>query len=82
MARGWESKSVEDQQTEAAADKAQLKPQLSAEQIQWHRHRQGLELSRHRVQQQLLSVQNLRHREMLQRALADLEKQLGQFTKD
>jgi len=78
MARGWESKSVEDQQAAAAADKAKPKTQLTIDQIKQQHLIQGLELSRHRIQQQLLSAQNPLHREMLQRALADLENQLTQ----
>ncbi len=77
MARGWESKSVEDQQAEAAADRARPKMQLTAQQIDRSRKLQSLELSRHRVQQQLTTASNPRHREMLQNALSDLEKKLA-----
>jgi hypothetical protein len=41
------------------------------------RRHQALVLSRSRVLQQLEVSQNPRHREMLQRALADLERQLN-----
>lgn len=43
------------------------------------RRLQALQLSRSRVLQQLQLSQNLRHREMLNRALADLEGQLAEF---
>ena len=43
------------------------------------RQHQALLLSRSRVLQQLQLSHNPRHREMLNRALADLEEQLSQF---
>jgi len=82
MARGWESKSVEDQQAEAAADRARPKIQLTAQQIERNRNIQSLELSHHRVQQQLLTASNPRHHEMLQNALSDLDKKLADLLND
>ncbi len=76
MARGWESKSVEQQQDEAVSDRGQRKVQLSAEQIAEERRRQALGLSRKRILQQMEVATNPRHREMLQAALAELERQL------
>jgi hypothetical protein len=75
MARGWESKSVEQQQEEAAAAKTRGTP-LSAEQAAAQKRRQGLLLSRQRVLQQLEAAANPRHRQMLEAALADLDAQL------
>jgi len=75
MARGWESKSVEQQQEEATASKTRGKP-LSAEQAAEQKRRQGLLLSRTRVQQQLEAASNPRHRQMLEAALAELDAQL------
>jgi hypothetical protein len=75
MARGWESKSVEQQQEEAATAKSRRAP-LTAEQAAAAKRRQGLLLSRQRVLQQLEAASNPRHREMLQAALADLDAQL------
>ena len=76
MARGWESKSVEQQQDEAATKKehGQL---LTPEQIVEKQRRQGLELSRQRILQQLQVACNPRHRQMLEAALKELEKKLG-----
>ena len=78
VARGWESKSVEQQQDEAASSpnpKNLLTPKQSVEQ----RKRQGLMLSRQRVLQQLQAAQNPRHRDMLRAALADLDAQLSRL---
>jgi hypothetical protein len=83
MARGWESKSVEDQvqQSEAAAPvkegKDKQKRQLTAAQIEAHRRREVLILSRVRVQQDLKVSSNPRYTEQLNRALADIEVQLS-----
>ena len=53
MARGWESKSVEDQQAEAARNKPAPKTQLTPTQVVCERELQGLRLSRARVLHQL-----------------------------
>jgi hypothetical protein len=76
VARGWESKSVEEQQTESFAKANSAKKPRTPEEIQHHNQRQSILLSRQRVLQQLESVQNPRHREMLNTALADLDAQL------
>jgi hypothetical protein len=76
MARGWESKSVEEQQAEAPATFAEMKEALSPDQAAKQRQREGLRLSRERVLQELESAQNPRHLKMLKDALADLEAKL------
>jgi hypothetical protein len=79
MARGWESKSVELQQSEAQERESKPAVRLSPEQIARARQRQGLQLSRSRILQQLEAAQNPRHREMLQQALVDIERHLAEF---
>jgi hypothetical protein len=76
VARGWESKSVEEQQAQAVSTPSPAKPPLTPGQIAIQRQRQGLLLSRQHVLQQLEAAQNPRHREILQSALADLDAQL------
>ena len=76
MARGWESKSVEAQQEEALAAKPEKKAR-SQEEIQQSRDRENLRLARARVLQQIQVSRDPRYTEMLQRTLADLERQLG-----
>jgi hypothetical protein len=76
MAKGWESKSVEEQQSEARDAQKSTKPRMTAEQIAQKRSRNGLELSRQRVMQQLQAACNPNHRNMLEKALADLDEQL------
>lgn len=76
MARGWESKSVEQQQEEATSSTAKG-PRLTPEQISEHQRRQSLELSRKRIAQQLEVATNPTHRQMLEAALKDLDAQLA-----
>ena len=76
MARGWESKGVEQQQEEAASDKNEARIPLTSEQIARQQKRQGLELSRQRILQQLQAACNPRHRQMLETALGELDRQL------
>jgi hypothetical protein len=78
MARGWESKSVEEQQA-AARTQVELKQRLTPEQAAQRRAREAFELSRRRVLQQLQSIQNPRHRQMLESALSDLNAQLARL---
>jgi hypothetical protein len=77
MARGWESKSVEQQQELASSDATQRKAALTPEQIAEQKRREELQLSRQQVLQQLQIACNPRHRQMLEVALADLEEQIG-----
>jgi len=78
VARGWESKSVEEQQAQAVSIASPAKPPLTPAQVASQRRKQGLMLSRQHVLRQLEAVQSPRHREILQSALADLDAQLAQ----
>ncbi|HEX3741343.1 MAG TPA: hypothetical protein VHV29_16715 [Terriglobales bacterium] len=75
MARGWESKSVEQQQEEATSSQRHGKL-LTPEQIVEQQKLSGLELSRQRILQQLEVASNPQHRSMLEAALAELDAQL------
>lgn len=75
MARGWESKSVEQQQDEARSQKPDRQP-LSPEQKAEKVRREALELSRKRIVQQLEAATNPQHRQMLEAALGELDRLL------
>jgi hypothetical protein len=79
MARGWESKSVEAQQDEAAARTASEKPRLTAEATARIREKENLRLSRQNVVQQLERSHDARHRAMLEQAMADLERKIQEL---
>ena len=77
MARGWESKSVEQQQADREDDAKPAGLRLSPAQQKLARERAGLLLSRKRVLDQLQTAAHPRHRQMLQQALAEIDKQLA-----
>ncbi|HZS95759.1 MAG TPA: hypothetical protein VFA40_03185 [Terriglobales bacterium] len=76
MARGWESKSVEEQQSEAALRQQPSSKKLSPLEAVRVRQMEGLRLSRQRVLQQLQNAHDPRLRQMLEKALADLDRQI------
>jgi len=78
MARGWESKSVEEQQAAATAPH-ELKKLLTAEEKALRQQLEALQLSRKRILQQLEAAQNPRHRQVLENALADLDSRLARL---
>ncbi len=78
MARGWESKSVEEQQA-AATTQNQSKQRLTPLEAARKQERDAIALSRKRVLQQLESAQNPRHRQMLESALIELDSRLARL---
>jgi len=76
MARGWESKSVEDQIDSARERSKSPKPQLTPEQAENERKRDGLLLQRTRMLHQLESCRDERYRKTLSGGLTYLETQL------
>jgi hypothetical protein len=79
MARGWESKSVEEQQAAMSDQRAVARAPIPAEQQQRNRKRDGLLLSRQRLRQQLQSACNPQRRQMLEQSIAELDRQLSSF---
>ena len=82
MARGWESKAVEDQieQANERALKQQPLEDLSPE-VRARRERlESLRLSRARTLDQLESATRPAHRQMLQRTLRALEAEMEELT--
>jgi hypothetical protein len=76
MARGFESKSVEAQQEEAARGKVKARPQMTPEQQAMAQRRRVLELTRARARDDLSRATAPAHRKMLEKAIASLEQQL------
>lgn len=80
MARGWESKSVEDQVEQQSQNRQAPGPDragVSAEQAAKARQRQLLELERERILDERTS--NPIRRAALEAALNDIESQLSKF---
>lgn len=76
MARGWESKSVEAQQADAAEPSAEPRKKLTPQEAALARERETLRLSQQRVLEQLAHSQDPRRRMALEKALADLNEKL------
>jgi hypothetical protein len=77
MARGWESKSVEEQQAEHSGSAASAKPPRDPAEIALARQRDDLKLRRRHILQQLEVVQSSRHRQLLQGTLSYLDDQIS-----
>jgi len=77
MARGWESKSVEDQQASATAKSTVSGPELTPEERERRAKRATLALSRARILQDLQVACDTRHRAMLEKALADVDAMIA-----
>lgn len=77
MARGWESKSVEDQQEAAVRERAvQKAPAPTPDQQMRAQQRESLRLARARTLATLQTACQPRHRAMLEEQLAHVDAQL------
>jgi hypothetical protein len=77
MARGWESKSVEEQQDAAARERATRQaPAPTPEQQVKAQQREGLRLARARTLSQLQNACRAAHRAQLEATLADIDRRL------
>jgi hypothetical protein len=79
MARGWESKSIESQQDDAAR-KAARQPELTADERDRAARRAGLELALARTQAEMTAACKPAHREMLKMRLDAIRAQLDALT--
>jgi hypothetical protein len=81
MARGWESKSVEDQIQERESEIAESSSQqkLSPQELQRRNKREGLLMARTRTLTSLQGACGGRYRAHLEQVLADLDRQLAEL---
>ena len=80
MARGWESKSVEDQIGAAEAERdARGRSESTPAERQLNDRQNSLLLSRALILQRLSAATNPRYRAQLENTLAQLEAQLAEF---
>jgi len=77
MARGWESKSVESQQTEVEPSHGRRRP--TAEEQERAKKRESLELSRSRVTRELETARSGVHRTALENALQFLDGEIAKL---
>jgi hypothetical protein len=76
MARGWESKSVESQIEGAEARAKDRGQPLTPEEREMQKKREGLELSRRRVLQEIEATRSDARRASLQQALDFLDEEI------
>jgi len=76
MAKGWESKSVEQQQSEAIAEKP-VEQRNAVQEAERKRRRQALELQRERILSERTSSPH--RRSALSAALIDIEEKLAEL---
>lgn len=81
MARGWESKSVEEQMETAESRRAERKSAstLTADQIRVARERESLEMDLVRVRREWTEAKHARHREQLEAAMEFLQRKLTEL---
>ncbi len=77
MARGWESKAIEEQQSEALQAPVEHKRRLTTQEAARVRQREGLLLSRKHILNEMRTAEVPRRRQMLESALADLDARLA-----
>ena len=80
MARGWESKSIEEQ-ISAAEDRehARAKQASTSAEIERQKLKDGLLLDRARILRQMQAGHKRRYLEMLERALAHVDQELSRL---
>jgi len=81
VARGWESKSVEEQIASANARHGEARVSLTPEQVEVERKRDSLMLHRTRVMRDLEKCQDPRYRKTLESGLEYLDSQIGLLKK-
>ena len=78
MARGWESKAIEDQLAANEAEKeARAKPFLTDQEIERQTRKNSVQLSRSRILKDLETARNEGYRALLERTLAHLDAELA-----
>ena len=77
MARGWESKDVEEQMDARERLRSPAPKPPDPAQLKANQERESLELSRTRVLQDLAVAKNQNYRALLQRSLAYLDERIA-----
>lgn len=83
MARGWESKAIEDQ-ISAAEDRedARAKREQRASDMEHRKRKEGLLMERARITREIQEGHKRRYLVLLERALAHVEAELAKFEQD
>lgn len=82
MARGWDSKAVEEQIEQSILNKEYVsvtKKARTPDQVQKLIEKRNLEAARAKVRQEIANTQNERYQQMLTRSLQDLDHKLAKL---
>jgi hypothetical protein len=79
VARGWESKSVEEQQAQHAEPQGTSGRKMTPNELAKQHLRDGLVLSRKRIAHQLEGAESPRRRAMLESALSHLDAEIARI---
>ena len=83
MARGWESKAVEDQISEAEAKaQARAKRHLTPSEIERQKRKEALLVERARIEREMREGHKRRYLALLERSLAHVESELSKLEQD
>lgn len=83
MARGWESKAIEDQISAAEAkEEARAKQALTESEIEHRKRKESLLLERARITREMQEGHKRRYLVLLERALAHVEAELARLEQD
>jgi chromosome segregation ATPase len=78
MARGWESKSVEDQMEEAQRSQGETEWQIQAPEERERQHKvESLKLERSRLTEQLERARSETHQRIIQQSLKAIEAEIA-----
>ena len=82
MARGWESKSVEEQMEAAESRRIERKAAdaVTTEQVRIDRERESIQMQLVRMRRELEDARHERHREQLEGAIKHLEDKLSEIS--
>ncbi len=80
MARGWESKNIEDQISAAEAkQEARLKENLTSLEVEQQKRKASLQLERARLVREIEGANNARYVALLKRSLSHIETELAKL---
>ena len=83
MARGWESKAIEEQINAAEAEKqTRAKQPLTVLEIERQKRKEGLLLERGRIEREMRQAHKRRYLVLLERSLAHIEKELAKLEQE
>jgi hypothetical protein len=83
MARGWESKNIEEQISAAEAkQEARIKQRLTPHEVEQQKHKESLQLEQARLVREIQGAHKTRYLALLKRSLSHIETELAKLQPD